>query len=126
MCSNDAGMLRPVDHYFLSRDEPVRTCLQFLREYILRSNIHMAECWKYGMPFYDDHGKRICYHWVDKKSRQPYLGVVGGNKINVPALLQGKRRRMKIFPVDPDKDIPARKIKAIFGQVMKSSESNHR
>jgi hypothetical protein len=27
-------MLSPIDHYFLQKDEPIKGCLQFLREHI--------------------------------------------------------------------------------------------
>lgn len=44
--------LRPVDNWFLQKDEPLKSCLQFLREYILKQNPGITESWKYGMPFF--------------------------------------------------------------------------
>jgi hypothetical protein len=32
------GTLRPIDDYFLQKDEPLKSCMQFLRERILKQN----------------------------------------------------------------------------------------
>ncbi|SRR5579871_654689 len=111
-------MLRPIDDYFLNHDEPVKSCLQFLREYIMKQDKNITESWKYGMPFYDYDGKRFCYLWVHKKFKQPYLGIVEGNKINHDELLKEKRTKMKILLIDPHKDIPVKKIKSILHEVL--------
>jgi len=106
--------MRPIDNYFLQKEEPIKSCLQFLREHILKQNQDITEAWKYGMPFYCYHGKMLCYLWVHKTLGKPYLGLVDGNKINHPDLLQEKRVRMKIFLIDPTKDMPARKLNALL------------
>ena len=111
-------MLSPIDNYFLQKEEPVKSCLQFLRQYILQRDEHISERWQYGMPFYYYKDKRYCYLWVHKKSKQPYLGIVDGKKIVHPDLLQEKRSRMKILLIDPAKDIPVRKINKILTEVL--------
>ncbi len=111
-------MLRPIDNYFLQKDEPVKSCLQFLREHILKQSPHIAEAWKYGMPFYCYNGKMFCYLWVHKKYHQPYLGIVEGKKINHPDLIIEKRARMKILLLDPNKNIPVKKIDKILKDVL--------
>lgn len=110
--------LRPVDNWFLQKDEPVKSCLQFLREYILKQNAGITESWKYGMPFFCYKGKMFCYLWVHKKYGQPYLGIVEGKKIDHPDLILEKRARMKILLLNPDRDIPIRKINAILKEVL--------
>ena len=106
-------MLKPSDNFFLQQDEPVKGCLLALRKIILSHN-NIAEAWKYGMPFYCYHNKMFCYLWVHKKYKQPYLGIVEGNKINHPLLIQEKRARMKIMLIDPEKDIPIKTIESIL------------
>jgi len=106
--------MRPIDNYFLQLEEPYKSMLQFLRDHILRSDAAMEERWQYGMPFYYYKDKRICYCWVHKKLKQPYLGIVEGNKNHHPELVQEKRARMKIFLLDPAKDMPVKKIKQIL------------
>lgn len=59
-------MLRPVDDYFLKKEEPVKSCLQFLRQHILQLDPQVTEAWKYGMPFYCYNEKMFCYLWVHK------------------------------------------------------------
>ena len=111
-------MLRPIDHYFLQKEEPVKSCLQFLRQHILKQDSHITEAWKYGMPFYCFQEKMFCYLWVHKKFKQPYIGIVEGKRIHHPDLLQEKRARMKILLIDPAKDLPMKKIDGILKEVI--------
>jgi hypothetical protein len=111
-------LLRPIDKYFLQQEEPVKSCLQFLRSYILQLDENISEAWKYGMPFYCYRGKMCCYLWVHKKYHQPYIGIVEGAGIRHPDLIQEKRARMKILLIDPVRDIPIKKIKGILEEMV--------
>ncbi|MDZ4810464.1 MAG: DUF1801 domain-containing protein [Bacteroidota bacterium] len=111
-------MLRPIDNYFLQQEEPIKSCLEFLRQHILKLDKAITDKWQYGMPFFYYYEKRICYLWVHKKFKHPYLGIVEGKKINHPDLLQEKRARMKILLIDPGKNIPLKKINSILKEVL--------
>ncbi len=111
-------MLRPIDNWFLKQEEPAKGCLQFLREHILEQDASITEAWKYGMPFFCINGKMVCYLWVHKKYKQPYIGIVEGDKINHPDLLKEKRARMKILLVDAGKNIPVKKLNSILKEVV--------
>jgi hypothetical protein len=111
-------LLNPLDSYYLKQEEPVKSCLQFLRAHILKSDSDITEAWKYGMPFFCYHGKMICYLWVHKQLLQPYLGVVDGKLIEHPDLIIEKRARMKILLIDPDKNIPLKKLNVILKQMI--------
>lgn len=111
-------MLRPIDQYFSQKEEPVKSCLLFLRKHILELDSAITEEWKYGMPFYCYNSKMFCYLWIHKKYGQPYLGIVEGAKIDHPDLLQEKRARMKILLIDPNKDLPIKKIDALLKKVL--------
>ena len=111
-------MLRPIDNYFLQKEEPIKSCLQFLREHILKQDANITEAWKYDMPFYCYNKKMCCYLWVHKKYHQPYIGIVEGKRIHHPDLVIEKRARMKILLIDPAKDIPVKKIDAILKEVL--------
>jgi hypothetical protein len=116
-------MLRPIDNWYLQKDEPARSCLGFLRSHIVKMDPRITEAWKYGMPFFCYDGKMFCYLWVHKKFRQPYLGIVEGQKINHPDLLQEKRARMKIFLLNPEKDLPIKTIDSILQQTIRLYKS---
>lgn len=111
-------MLRPIDQYFSQKEEPVKSCLLFLRAHILKQDINITEAWKYGMPFYCYKGKMCCYLWVHKKYLQPYLGIVAGKLIDHPALITEKRAKMKILLLDPSKDLPIDMINQILTEVL--------
>ncbi|MBI3219518.1 MAG: DUF1801 domain-containing protein [Bacteroidetes bacterium] len=110
--------MSPADQYFLKHDEPIRSCLQFLRAHILKQNKSIREVWQYGMPFYYYGEKRFCYLWVHRKTNQPYLGIVEGSSVHHPDLIQEKRARMKILLIDSAKDIPMRKVNEVLNQAI--------
>lgn len=110
-------MLREIDTYFLQKDDPIKSCLTALREIILSYDKNITEVWRYKMPFYCYKGKRFCYIWVHKKLQQPYLGIVDGKLIQHPGLIMENRSRMKILLLDPAKDIPIKKVKAILKEL---------
>ena len=107
-------MLRDIDNYFLQKEEPVKSCLLFLRAYILNYDKNITEAWKYRMPFYCYKGKMFCYLWTHKKNGLPYIGIVEGKKIDHPALIIEDRARMKIMLLDAEKDVPVEIISAIL------------
>jgi hypothetical protein len=107
-------MLRPIDQYSLSREEPAGSCLRFLREHILSIDPDMKESLAYGMPFYHYRTSRCCYLWTHKKSGMPYIGFVDGNRMDEPDLISEQRSRMKIFLIDPGQDLPMDKIERLL------------
>lgn len=108
-------MLNPLDNYFERKDEPIKSCLQYLRS-VLLNYANVTEHWKYGMPFYYYKGKMFCYLWIHKKLLQPYIGLVDGAKIENEDLMQEKRARMKILLINPLADLPKTKIESILNQ----------
>lgn len=111
-------MLRPIDNFFLEKEEPIKSCLQFLRDHILKFDKNIIEAWKYGAPFYSYGKKRCCYLWIHKKYLQPYIGFVDGKSLSHPDLLQENRIRMRILLIDPHKNIPIKKIDRILKEMV--------
>jgi hypothetical protein len=107
-------MLREIDIFFQQQDEPVKSCLLAMRAFIMGYDKNVTEVWRYKMPFYCFNGKRFCYVWLDKKTKQPYIGLVDGNKIIHPKLVAEKRSRMKILYINPVEDLPLADIDSIF------------
>jgi len=111
-------MIREADNYFLQQPEPARSCLLSLRSTILQSDENISEAWKYRMPFYCYKGKMCCYLWVDKKTKQPYLGIVEGKKIKDENLVIGDRARMKIMMFDANKNLPIKTVTAVLKKML--------
>lgn len=107
-------MLRGLDQYYLDKEEPTQSCLQALRDYILNYNTVLTEAYKYRMPFFLVKGKMFCYLWTDKKTGLPYIGFVEGRNMDHPSLELGDRKRMKIFRIDPTKDLPLKTINELL------------
>jgi len=77
-----------------------------LRDLILQQDPDISETRKYGMPCFYYRDKILCYLWVDKKTKEPYILMVEGRQMDHPKLEAGDRARMKILRVDPNKDLP--------------------
>jgi hypothetical protein len=65
----------------------------------------------------------FCYLWVHKKYKQPYIGIVEGQRFDHPDLIIEKRSRMKIMLLDPDKDLPVKTITGILQQALQLYKS---
>jgi hypothetical protein len=111
-------MTSELDNFYLSQSEPLKSCLLALRTIILNHDKGITAEWKYRMPMFCYKGKMLCYLWVHKTSRQPYLGIVDGKLIDHPALIMEKRARMKIMLFDADEDLPVADIEAILTQAI--------
>ncbi|TKC57209.1 DUF1801 domain-containing protein [Pedobacter hiemivivus] len=110
-------MLEELQNYYLKKEEPNKSCLLALRSIILEQDENITETQKYGMPCFCYKKKMFCYLWTDKKTDEPYILIVEGKYLDHPQLEQGDRSRMKIFRVNPIKDLP---IKTINGVLQKA------
>lgn len=111
-------MVNDLENFYLRHEEPAQSALLELRKIILRQDKNITEEWKYSMPFFCYRKKMFCYLWIEKKSGDPYIGFVEGNRIEHPALIKGSRMRMKIMPVNPGKDLPVRSINQVMKQAL--------
>ncbi len=115
-------MLDDLENYYLAQNEPNKSCLLTLRDIILAFDSRISEAWKYRMPFFCVGKKMFCYLWIDNHTKQPYIGIVEGGKINHPMLEQGTRARMKILHVDPTEDLPIESIHEVLKEAIKFYE----
>ncbi len=106
------------DSYYLNKNEPNKSCLLALRKIILDQDANVSETRKYGMPCFCYKNKMFCYLWTDKKTDEPYILMVAGNYLDHPDLKQGNRSRMKVYSVDPTKDIPITTIQHILNAAL--------
>lgn len=111
-------MSAELDHFYLEKAEPVRSCLLALREIILKQDKDISAALKYGMPFFCYKGKMFCYLWVHKKLHQPYIGIVEGKRLTHPDLIMEKRSRMKIMLFNAAEDLPLETINTILQQAI--------
>ncbi len=72
----------------------------------------------YKMPCFCYKKKMFCYLWADKRTNEPYILMVEGKYLDHPELEEGDRSRMKIFRVDPNKDLPIKTIENILQKAL--------
>ena len=111
-------MLEELQNYYLKKEEPNQSCLLALRSIILEQDENITETQKYGMPCFCYKKKMFCYLWTDKKTDEPYILMVEGKYLNHPLLEQGDRSRMKIFRVNPIKDLPIKTINGVLKKAL--------
>jgi hypothetical protein len=107
-------MIRELDTYYLNKVEPNKSCLLALRSIILDQDKHISETQKFGMPCFCYKKRMFCYLWTDKKTDEPYMLMVEGKHLELPELEAGTRSRMKIFRLNPNKDLPVSTIENIL------------
>lgn len=107
-------MIPENDNYYLNKEEPNKSCLLALRGIILDQDANVTETRKYGMPCFCYKKKMFCYLWTDKLTDEPYILMVEGKHLDHPALEAGKRSRMKILRINPNKDLPRKTIQIIL------------
>lgn len=112
-------MQEELDHFYLNKEEPAKSCLLALRDLILRYNPDLKPVWRYRLPCFMLKGQIFCYLWVERKSQHPYIAIGKGTQINHPDLIQGNRTFVKLLMIDPNKDIPIDTIHFIFDEAMK-------
>ena len=110
-------MISELDQFYLKFEEPTQSCLLALRDLILKHDANITAEWKYKLPFFYFKGRMLCYLWIHKKYKQPYIGFVDGVLINHPYLLQEKRARMKILLINDEADLPIE----IIGDILTSA-----
>ena len=106
--------MKDIDHFYLNLEEPLKSTLFSLRDIILGLDHHITDSLKYKMPFFSYKDKMFCYFWTDKKTKEPYIGIVEGHRIKHPLLEKGNRSRIKIFRLSTKEDIPINTIKELL------------
>lgn len=107
-------MQTSVDHYFNSLEEPYKSCLLFLRKFILEFSKDISEKRSNNTPFYYYKKKSIGFISFDPKSKDIYFSFTNGYKLEHPNLLSEGRKKMKILRVDPFVDIDLESLREIL------------
>lgn len=110
--------MNELEHFFDKQEEPVKSTFLFLKDFILNYHEDIDLFKKWGLPYLYFKKKPLCYIWKDKKTNEPYLGFAKGSKINHPALIAGDRTWIKIFPVNPHKDIDVQTLSEILDEAL--------
>ncbi len=106
--------MKPEISFYSQHKEEINACLLALRQVILKQDEAISPVWKYGMPFFCYKNKMFCYLWVHKKYKLPYIGLVEGLRFDEPFLIQEARARMKIMLINPNEDLPLKRIEDIL------------
>jgi uncharacterized protein DUF1801 len=111
-------MIANLHNFYMTKEEPNKSCLLTLRSIILKQALNINETQKYGMPCFCYGKKMFCYLWTDKKTNDPYILFVEGKYLTHSKLEEGDRSRMKIFRVNPNKNLPIKSIESILQKAL--------
>lgn len=110
-------MLNPLENYFLQQPEPHQSCMIYLRGWLKDQDFE--ELYKFSTAFYYYKGKMFCYMSVSSKEKKLYLGFVKGYKMKHPSLKKEGRKQIKVFYINPEKDLPIKELKTIISEAKK-------
>ena len=116
--------MKALDEFYFNLQEPNKSCLLALQKIILSQDVNITVEWKYKLPFFCFKGKMFCYLWIQKKTNQPYIGIVEGKYFEEPEFIQENRSRIKIFLLNPNEDLPIEKIAGIIQKAINLYKSN--
>ncbi|MBC7695604.1 MAG: DUF1801 domain-containing protein [Burkholderiales bacterium] len=106
-------MIQGSDDFFLKIPEPQRSTLLYLRHFFV-NEIGLEEHMKFNTPFYNFKKKWFCYiSYSEKRKNEIYIGFVKGYKIEFQGLESEGRKQIKIYRIDPEKDIDVMALKKI-------------
>ncbi len=106
-------MDQPFDNFFLKIPEPQQSTLLYLRGFFVEE-VGLDEHIKFNTPFYNFKNKWFCYlSYSEKRKHEIYIGFVKGFKIEFPGLESEGRKQIKIYRINPEKDIDVKVLKKI-------------
>lgn len=112
-------MEQSLDSFFLKIPEPQQSTLLFLRRFFM-VEMMLEESWKFNTPFYYFNGKWFCYlSYSSKRKHEIYIGFVRGHLVEYPNLESEGRKQIKVYRVNPKKDIDIKALKKITGLLKK-------
>lgn len=106
--------MKAVDAYYEGLTEPSQGFMLAIRQVILGLDEQVEETWKWNTPFFLYRKRMLCYLWRDKKTREPYLGIYGGDALDHPALVQKHNARIKKLVFNIEEDIPIETVKEVL------------
>lgn len=111
-------MMRAIDEFYEQQQEPQKSCFMALRSILSNYAPQVTEEWKYRLPCFYFKGKMLCYLWMDKKTKYPYVSFAHGKDIDHPLLISGDRKVFKILLINPQEDIPVEIIDEILQELI--------
>jgi len=112
-------MLSIIEQFYEDQEEPLKSCFLSLRKIILDFDEDIKETWKYSIPFFYFKNKMFCYLYRQKKGGLPYIGFAKGQSLYHPDLELGNRKKMKVFYIHPEEDLPLETIYNILSEARK-------
>lgn len=110
--------MKKTDNYYLSLEEPNRSCMLVLRDIILKQDEHIMETQKWGMPCFCYEKRMFCFLSVDSKTKEPYILIVEGWRINNPFLESAGRKRMKHLSINANEDWSIEIIEEVLNEAL--------
>ncbi|MEQ8240397.1 MAG: DUF1801 domain-containing protein [Cyclobacteriaceae bacterium] len=114
--------LSPLDEYFETKQEPMKSFLLALKDVILRYDSAMMISWKWRTPFFSFGEKMICYFSIQNKTKRPYLGFGFGSELHHPALLSEGRKMIKVLYFDENEDVDVDLVYEILDEAVQTAK----
>jgi hypothetical protein len=107
-----------IDNYYLSLPEPEQSVLLFLHQFFV-NDMMLQHQRTFNTPFYYLDGKWFSFIDYNPKKRSIHISFVKGNEVSHPNLLSEGRKQMKIYKINPEKDIDIEELVTVCNKLKK-------
>lgn len=107
-------MEHPIDNFYRRQSEENQEVFLAIRHFLKSYHVKIEETMKYGLPYFLYDSKMLCYFWKDKKTNEPYVGFAKGKFLEHHKLIQGDRKLVKVFHLNPNKDLPIKEFREVL------------
>jgi hypothetical protein len=111
-------MMNELNQFYLTQREPFKSCLLGLRDIILAVDKDITPKWEFNLPFFYYKEKMLCYIWIHKHYKCPYIAFANGDMLDDKELLEKKRINMKLLLVNEYSNLPEKKIKKLLRKLL--------
>jgi hypothetical protein len=111
-------LTQTANNFFATLPEPQQSALLFLQQF-LKTEMELEEAWKNNTPFYYTKKKWFAFISYNPKDHEIYISFVKGGQIDHAKLVSEGRKQMKIYYINPEKDINTKELSRIVSQLKK-------
>lgn len=107
---------------FSKYDEDIAACMMGVDQLLVDFDKGIQRAIKYNSSCYVLNEKMFVFAMVEKDTKRPYILFTDGDLLEHPKLIQGDRKRMKVYYLNPTEDIDKNELYNLLEQMRTKSK----
>lgn len=107
---------------FSNYNQQITACLNGLDQLLVDFDPNIRRAIKYNSACYLLNDKMFVFAMVEKETKRPYVLFTDGGLIAHPKLIQGDRKRMKVYYLDVNEDINRNELYVLLSEMRSKSK----